>query len=192
MDRLVLCDLLKVLDPDLIASVSEREDDWVYRQSLPATGCSPIKTFQMLDYRTLLPEVFLTKIDRASMAHSLEVRVPFLDHHLVEFMMSLDESVYFNRDCKKLLLHRNLENRVPAAVLHHPKQGFSVPRTHFLPLASLVRCLTKGQLLGDGILQVGALRNLVEQKSYSRLWALCLFEWWYRRWVTGDGEPGSP
>ncbi|MGJ8642154.1 MAG: asparagine synthase (glutamine-hydrolyzing) [Luteolibacter sp.] len=179
-------DLSKVLDPGLMASVSEREDEWIYRKSLPDRGCSPIKTFQTLDYRTLLPEVFLTKIDRASMAHSLEVRVPFLDHHLVEFMMSLDESVYFNRDCKKQILYKNLENRVPSTVLHHPKQGFSVPRTHSIPLSSLERCLTHGRLLSDGILQSGALRNLVSQESYSRLWALCLFEWWYQRWVTSE------
>lgn len=47
-------------------------------------GITPIKAFQILDYRTLLCDVFLAKVDRASMAHSLEVRLPFLDHHLVE------------------------------------------------------------------------------------------------------------
>ena len=87
----------------------------------------PLSQIQDLDLKTYLPGDILTKVDRMSMANSLEVRVPLLDHPLVEFACSLPPDLRFRDGKTKYLLKRALEGRVPADVLTRPKQGFAVP-----------------------------------------------------------------
>jgi asparagine synthase (glutamine-hydrolysing) len=69
---------------------------WFYRQHF-RTDLSPLKAFQYLDIKTFMAELVLQKVDRASMANSLEARVPFLDLELVEYMFNLEENVYFSK-----------------------------------------------------------------------------------------------
>jgi asparagine synthase (glutamine-hydrolysing) len=87
----------------------------------------PLSQLQDLDLKTYLPGDILTKVDRMSMANSLEARVPLLDHPLVEFACSLPPDLRFREGKTKYLLKRALEGRVPAEVLSRPKQGFAVP-----------------------------------------------------------------
>jgi len=86
-----------------------------------------VSQFQDLDLKTYLPGDILTKVDRMSMANSLEARVPLLDHPLVEFACSLMPDLQLRDGNTKYLLKRTLEGRVPADVLTRPKQGFAVP-----------------------------------------------------------------
>jgi asparagine synthase (glutamine-hydrolysing) len=74
-----------------------------------------------------LPDDMLVKVDRMSMAHSLETRTPFLDHRLVEHMCGVDKSVKMNRYERKSVLRRTVARRLPDALLHAPKKGFAVP-----------------------------------------------------------------
>jgi asparagine synthase (glutamine-hydrolysing) len=102
---------------------------------LPQTGIGALadrdldslSQLQDLDLQTYLPGDILTKVDRMSMANSLEARVPLLDHPLVEFACSLPPELRFRRGTTKYLLKRVLEGRVPPQVLSRPKQGFAVP-----------------------------------------------------------------
>jgi asparagine synthase (glutamine-hydrolysing) len=86
-----------------------------------------LSQLQDLDLKTYLPGDILTKVDRMSMANSLETRVPLLDHPLVEFACSLPLGFRFRDGHTKYLLKRVLEDRVPSEILSRPKQGFAVP-----------------------------------------------------------------
>jgi asparagine synthase (glutamine-hydrolysing) len=79
------------------------------------------------DLRFGLLNDMLVKVDRMSMAHSLEVRSPFLDHRLVEFVLSLPPRLKLRRGETKVILRRTVERRLPPATLRKPKQGFNVP-----------------------------------------------------------------
>jgi asparagine synthase (glutamine-hydrolysing) len=89
----------------------------------------PVKRMQWADLHTYLPGDLLTKVDRASMAHSLEVRPPLLDHKLVEFALGVDgrllRDVEHNRG--KLIVRRLMEPRVPDGFFDRPKRGFNLP-----------------------------------------------------------------
>src|SRR5690606_4959047 len=87
----------------------------------------PVAMIQYLDYKTYLPGDILTKVDRASMAHSLEVRVPFLDYTCVEWAATLPSQVKLRRGEGKLVLKRALEPVLPREVLYRDKMGFAVP-----------------------------------------------------------------
>jgi asparagine synthase (glutamine-hydrolysing) len=87
----------------------------------------PLSRLQALDLATYLPGDILTKLDRMSMANSLEARVPLLDRHLVEFACALPPGLRFRNGETKYLLRRSLVGHVPAEVLTRPKQGFAVP-----------------------------------------------------------------
>jgi asparagine synthase (glutamine-hydrolysing) len=95
--------------------------------SLAEPDLDALSQLQDLDLKTYLPGDILTKVDRMSMANSLEARVPLLDHPLVEFACSLPPDLRFREGKTKYLLRRVLEGRVPAEVLTRPKQGFAVP-----------------------------------------------------------------
>ena len=95
--------------------------------SLADPDLDALSQLQDLDLKTYLPGDILTKVDRMSMANSLEARVPLLDHPLVEFACSLPPDLRFRDGKTKYLLKRALEGRVPAEVLTRPKQGFAVP-----------------------------------------------------------------
>src|SRR3974377_95533 len=74
-----------------------------------------------------LPDDMLTKVDRMSMAHSLETRVPFLDHRLVEFMATVHRDVKMEGYTRKSVLRNTIGKRLPPALLRAPKRGFSLP-----------------------------------------------------------------
>jgi asparagine synthase (glutamine-hydrolysing) len=92
--------------------------------------CPFSDTFYKLQYfhlRLSLPEDMLTKVDRMSMAHSLEARVPFLDHRLVEYMSGVHKDVKLQGTTRKSVLRNTLGKKLPKALLKAPKSGFSVP-----------------------------------------------------------------
>ncbi|MGB7396140.1 MAG: asparagine synthase-related protein, partial [Pricia sp.] len=90
-----------------------------YQKELPL-----IKRMQMLDINTFMLEACLMRADQTSMIHSLEVRLPFLDHRLVEYLMTLSPKVYFEAEQKKILLYKTLSQKIPDQVLSQPKRGF--------------------------------------------------------------------
>ncbi|HSF95382.1 MAG TPA: asparagine synthase (glutamine-hydrolyzing) [Thermohalobaculum sp.] len=90
-------------------------------------GMSEEESFQVLDLLTYLPDDILTKVDRASMAFGLEVRVPFLDHRVVEAAFMLDPALKLRGGKTKWILRQMLADRVPAHLFERPKQGFAIP-----------------------------------------------------------------
>ena len=120
---------------------------------------------------TYLPEDILTKVDRASMACGLEVRAPFLDAELVDFMQSLPPSFKFGRNQTKRLLKRAAAGRLPASILARPKKGFGIPVASWLrgPLAPLMNeLLGRERLERQGLFNPDVVaRRIAEHQSGS-------------------------
>ncbi len=154
----------------------------------------PLSRVQYLDFKTYLPGDILTKVDRASMAHSLEVRVPILDHEFVDWVSGLPPEWKLRGREGKYVFKQALEPHLPKDLLYRPKMGFAVPLAKWFrgPLRTRVREALLGEIMQEsGIFEMGALRELVERhqsraRDYSAaIWALLMFESFYRNTVTG-------
>jgi asparagine synthase (glutamine-hydrolysing) len=99
-------------------------------QEISFDGDNLIDSFSRLDFKRYLSDDILTKVDRASMAYSLEARVPLLDHRIVEFAYSLPTDIRLQND-KKSILKDILYKYVPKELIDRPKRGFSVPLKHW-------------------------------------------------------------
>ena len=149
------------------------------------TFTDPLAMVQYLDYKTYLPGDILTKVDRASMAHSLEVRTPFLDYELVEWLAQLPSGVKLRHGEGKYLLKRALEPLLPREVLYRSKMGFAVPLEAWFrgSLRERIADTLRGaRLAGSGIFEPRALARLVDEHDSGRrdhspvLWSLLMFD----------------
>ncbi len=145
----------------------------------------PLSMVQYLDIKTYLVGDILTKVDRASMAHGLEVRVPFLDHEFVEWTAKIPSTLKLRRGEGKYLLKKSLEPVLPKPILYRKKMGFAVPLDRWFrgPLADRVRELPRSRWLEDTeIFERKALETIVRHHLQGRrdhavvIWALLMFE----------------
>ena len=139
-----------------------------------------------------LPEDILTKVDRASMAASLEVRAPFLDARLVDLAQSLPSSSKLHRGRGKRLLYEAASAKLPASVFHRPKKGFGIPVARWLrgELAGLLDdLLGADRLRRQGIFRPEVVaRRIDEHRRGVRdhrkpLWTLLMFQLWWDSWM---------
>ena len=160
----------------------------------------PVGRAQFADIMTYLPGDILTKVDRASMAHSLEVRVPLLDHHLVEWAHTLSPNQKLRATEGKFILKKAMEPLVPSELLHRKKMGFAVPLDQWFrgPLAaSAESALASPALAETGFLELGKLREVFDQHRRglrnfgSLLWAVVMFEAFLRT-VHGNRRDAPP
>ena len=128
-------------------------------------------------------ELVLTKVDRASMAHSLETRVPFLDHELVEFLFSLPQTVYYKPAVTKFLLYENLKKSLPSSILDRKKQGFVGPNHYYENFIWYASILYGGRLVKEKIIQPKALKKMMQERDNWRLWKLTVLELWLQKWT---------
>jgi asparagine synthase (glutamine-hydrolysing) len=144
---------------------------------------------QYVDIKTYLADDILTKVDRMSMAVSIEARVPLLDYRVVEFAMNLPSHMKLNGSRTKSILRNAVKSLVPDLVLEKPKQGFSIPMKHWLrtslkPL--MLDLLSKDTLHKHGyfdhqVVSKWIREHLNERANHShRLWPLMVFELWCR------------
>jgi asparagine synthase (glutamine-hydrolysing) len=140
---------------------------------------------QYADMKTYLPGDILTKVDRASMATSLEVRVPLLDHELLEWVATLPPAFRLRGREGKYLLKKAMEGGLPREILYRDKMGFSVPLANWFrgPLReSARRRLTEGELDHCGLFDVNFIRRLLDDHCSgvsdhsAAIWALLMFE----------------
>ncbi len=139
---------------------------------------------QYLDIKTYLPGDILTKVDRASMAHSLEVRVPLLDHELVDWIAKLPPDLKLKKKEGKYIFKKGLEPYLPNDILYRPKMGFGVPLASWFrgPLKEQVRTSLLGETMADcGLFDQQYLTKVVSQhqsglRDYSTtIWSLLMF-----------------
>ena len=151
-----------------------------------------------LDYKTFLPDDILALSDRLSMAHSLEIRVPFVDHVLVERVFSLPDDVKIGLWRNKRLLRRALRPRLPGDHLRAPKRGFVGPTSAWLrnELRDVIGDeLSAERLKRLGYFEPGAVGRLFKEHLTRRrnregiLWALLCFSTWHRLYVEASPTP---
>jgi len=169
---------LSTAQVDALLAPEWREPDydslWFYRQFW-RSDTDPLVQLRWLDLNTDLAEGLLTKVDRTSMAHSLEVRPPLLDHRLVEFMLSVAPSLLVDERARrgKLLVRRLMQPRLPAGHLNRPKSGFGLPVRHWLK--------RHPQVLHDAVARLrarGVLSRAVSSE-FRRAWYLLVLDRWF-------------
>ncbi|WP_379921248.1 XrtA/PEP-CTERM system amidotransferase [Erythrobacter sp. R86502] len=162
-----------------------RGEDELIALMRSAPGRSGLDRAQYADLTFWMPGDILTKVDRTSMAVSLEAREPLLDHRLVEFAARLPEAMRVKGRTGKYLLKKSLEPYLPNDILYRPKQGFVTPIAEWLrgPLASAARGIsTSGDLAQTGIFDPLAISTMAEahiagRADHSRtLWQLLMLE----------------
>jgi asparagine synthase (glutamine-hydrolysing) len=149
---------------------------------------------QYLDIKTWLPGGILVKVDRASMANSLEVRAPLLDYQLAEWSATLAPGLKLQGSEGKVVLKRAMEPYVDPDLMYRPKRGFSMPLARWFrgPLLPRLRAMASGDLLaGTGFFDMTVVGQLVEQHASGHwdhsaaLWLLLMFEAFLKT-VTAD------
>jgi asparagine synthase (glutamine-hydrolysing) len=177
----------------IFPSLPVEEPSWLfrrfYRQDLP-----PAARLCHIDLKTYLPDNNLALVDRASMAHGLEVRVPLLDRRLVEFALGLADDQLVRPGATKILFRRAIEPWLPREILDRPKYGFSPPFKQWVAAANgrpALDRLRRGALAKDGIVDVRALERRIASgmsKRWNKLWLLVVLDRWYSRWISGVRE----
>lgn len=156
-------------------------------------GRSLNEAMMLTDLLTYLPDDILTKVDRTSMAHSLEARVPLLDVPVVELALSLPISVRMGRG-QKALLKNVLARYVPRRMIDRPKHGFGIPREEWLRgglRECLIDHLSPVELDRHGLIRSSAVQDLLHEHLMEKvnhgatLWAILMFQLWYEQLYTG-------
>jgi asparagine synthase (glutamine-hydrolysing) len=172
-----------------LASPYERLRGHLDERSAP----DPLSEMLYLDARTYLPGDILTKVDRMSMANSLEVRAPLLDHCFAEWAARLSPRWKMRFGESKYILKKFAEKLgVPRSVLYRQKQGFSMPLVHWFrkqPQPGLLDILLEPRTLQRGYFNESALRRRLTEHRHGirdrswELWHLLIFELWHRNFL---------
>jgi len=165
------------------------EDIRFYERKFPLTD--RLTRLQYLDLKLYLQESILVKVDRASMASSLEVRAPFLDHQLVEFVMGLPPKWKLNGFTSKYILKEVMKNFLPDEVVRRKKKGFGVPIAKWVkgPLKELFEdLLSFDRIKREGFLDPRCVATLLQdhlgnkKDNRKQLWTLLVWELWMNRY----------
>lgn len=177
------------------ASVDEFDEAWK-----TATGRHVIDVMLEVDIATYLPGDLITKVDIATMAHSLEARSPLLDHEVMELAASIPAHMKARGSEKKWILREALRTWLPTEILDRPKQGFSVPVSHWFrhELRDVVRdVLLDSDALARDYFRPEVISGMLDrhtagvQDEGKRLWSLFMLELWHREFVD-DGLSARP
>ncbi|MEO6883715.1 MAG: asparagine synthase (glutamine-hydrolyzing) [Bacteroidia bacterium] len=144
------------------------------------------------DMQLVLENDMLVKVDRMSMANSLEVRSPFMDHHIVDFAFSLPSYYKIDKNSRKKILKETFKKELPEEIIQRPKQGFEVPLLKWFQtdLKSLITedLLSEKFILEQGIFDLEEIQKLKEKlfsnnpnDSVARVWGLIVFQYWYKK-----------
>jgi asparagine synthase (glutamine-hydrolysing) len=150
---------------------------------------NPMEKQALFDLRFYLPDDLLTKVDRASMHYSLETRVPYLDHRIIEFALDLSPQLKYNNGIAKYLLKEILYQYIPKKFFDRPKQGFAIPLEKWLK--NELRFLIEENLSEETITRYGIVQHkqvdmLVKEffagknYLYNRIWALIVLHKWLK------------
>jgi asparagine synthase (glutamine-hydrolysing) len=171
-----------------------------HRHARNAGTDDPLALIQYIDLQTYLVGDINTKVDRASMAHALEVREPLMDHPLVEWLATLPTNLKVRQNETKWILKKAMEPHLPHNIMYRPKMGFAVPLARWFrgPLRERVRsAVLHGELDRTGFFDRAYLQRLVDdhtsgKRDYSQpLWSLMMFEAFLRR-VNAGGAVAEP
>jgi asparagine synthase (glutamine-hydrolysing) len=188
-----------LLAPGRATEFHDYDDYWYFRQFW-REDLDPVARLQYLDLKTFLPDDILTKVDRASMASSVEVRPPLLDHVLVEQVFRLPSPWLLRDGQQKWLLKEAVKGRLPGAVLDRAKKGFSAPMTPWIARAStwVERELAETTRRTDGaFLRPEVTGRVAGLRRGAQAWGLLLLQRWLAAerdglGVRADTTPSEP
>ncbi len=189
--------------PETKAQLLPGSDDSLLRDLYSSCGSSedatPLNRMLYQDIKIWLPDNLLMKADKMTMATGVELRVPFLDHRLVEFAFTLPQTLKIRHGQGKYLLRRAMVDVLPDSILRRPKKGFPVPTEFWL--RTQLRDLVRDALLCPGsacrqFFNHSALEMIVSENEakvagrHQDVWTLLIFEFWYRIFVRGHSPDG--
>ncbi len=189
----------RLYSADFTAAVGDADAFATFRDAYrDCRSSDPMDRAMYVDARTYMIDDVLTKVDRMSMAVSLEAREPLLDHKLLEFAARVPSSLKLKNGRSKYLLRRVLDRRVPRDIIDRPKRGFAAPIGEWLrgPLAGLTsELLLDGRLRDRGIFDPREVARIWDDHRTRRadhphrLWQLVMLELWFRQFA--DQAPGA-
>ncbi len=195
---------LRLLHPAVRKKVrTGHEDAWKEDVFPSNVAGNDFNQMLLADMKLVLPDDMLKKVDLMSMAHGLEMRVPFLDHELVRFVFTLPVTSKINRDMKKRILQDAYRDILPAELYQRPKHGFEVPLLKWFRTS--LRATIENDLLSDrfieaqGIFDIQAICRLRKKlfsfdpgDVHAHIWALIVFQWWWKKYMNSrKSEAGS-
>jgi asparagine synthase (glutamine-hydrolysing) len=190
-----------------MASARVRAAEWARLSSVPVAaeamnhfaarrpGSALLERMIYQEFQLRLPELLLMRVDKVSMASSIEARVPFLDHRLVEFTMHVPASLKLRGGRTKHLLKEAVRGLIPGGVIDRPKQGFSAPVKEWFrgPLAGYARrSIMDSRLRERALFDYDVLDGMLEahrsgRKNYDTLlWSLLNLSQWYDQWIARE------
>ena len=188
----------RIFSDGLLRELQGHDAKNIIRQHMASANTTdPLAQALYTDLNTWLPGDILTKVDRASMANSLEVRAPFLDHKLIEWAAALPSGLKLRGGSGKYILKRALEPFLPRDILYRRKQGFSMPLSQWFrgPLRTKVRSAAESPALQDtGYFSRAELGGLIEDHEQGRhdhsaiLWLVLVFEGFLQAEATNDAS----
>ena len=149
----------------------------------------PVNRMLYCDFKNSLPNDMLAKVDGMSMKNALEVRVPMLDHRIIEFIFQLDGNLKLKNGKGKYILLETFKDLLPPALLNRPKAGFEVPISQWLKtdLKFLIdEHLSEAKIKQQGIFHYGPIKGLIDDLQQNRrdtswqLWNLIVFQAWHQ------------
>lgn len=155
-------------------------------------GIDPAMFMMGVDYKTTLVDDLLVKVDRATMAYSLEGREPLLDHRLIEFCARLNRSFHYKNGQSKSLLKEICYEYLPKYLIDRPKKGFSIPTDQWLKndlKDTVMECANEQFLTQQNIFNVKSCSRMLENyykgfdKNGERIWFFLMFQIWYKKWM---------
>jgi asparagine synthase (glutamine-hydrolysing) len=187
-----------LLTPELAAAIDEPAEARLAVHFDRFAHLSPQGRMMRFDFETYLPEDVLTKVDRMSMAHSIESRVPLLDNEVIDFAASLPSRMKIRHGHRKHILKRAIDGLLPPSIARRRKQGFGVPIGVWFRggLTQVFRdVLLSPTAQQRGYFQPVFIKRIVDEhlagrRDHSfRLWQLAVFELWHRRYVDAPWKP---
>ena len=150
----------------------------------------PVDIMMAIDFQTVMNDDYLVKVDRASMRYGLEVREPFLDQRIIEYMARVPFNIKFKDNSPKYILKKIVHKYVPQELLNRPKKGFSIPKQEWLKgdLKEFVKGTLNYSNLASNLSQKHVLE--VVDKFYKgypineeKVWSLFMYQLWYNKWM---------
>ncbi len=185
----------KIFSSDIRHEIGHEDPyDFIHRHSQCVEGLDDVTRTGYIDVKTYLVDNILVKVDRMSMATSLEARVPYLDHRVVEFVFTLPPDLKMRGFSTKVLLKKTFWDHLPREVQKRDKQGFSIPiknwiRNELKPM--MLDLLNESRIKQQGFFDSRYVSELVDEhlrgvENHShKLWALMVFEQWFELYGKG-------
>jgi asparagine synthase (glutamine-hydrolysing) len=151
---------------------------------------SPLSWMTYLDLNLRLPELLLMRVDKMSMGVSLEARVPFLDHKLVELALSIPQHVKTNHGTLKYILKKSVRDLIPRDVIHRRKQGFGVPVYEWLSgsLGEFAREQLKAFCRSTDFFDRAEVERVMRGRDKRQTWYLLNFALWWNQYIGAPGQ----